>query len=158
MFGHFLNSLPLTSGIQAIPISLPSSQSPTSPEISGDPFSQAEINTALEQVKLGKAPSLDRLPLQLWKLPKFRECLKSFCNKTLRPKTTDWGLSGIVPSPKKRNLTIPDNYPIISLTQVAAKIYNRLLNRIRPVVGSLLQPTKMVSARSDQHRLLPSVG
>ena len=53
----------------------------------------------------------------------------------------EWGVSGIVPVPKKGNLTICDNYRGISLTQIAAKIYNRMiLNRIRPVKDNLLRP------------------
>jgi hypothetical protein len=116
----------------------------TSPDISCDPFSQAEVDTTLKLMKAGKAPGLDGLPVELWRLPKVRESLTTFCNQTLsgnRP--TEWGLSGIVPVPKKGNLTLPDNYRGISLTQVAAKIYNRLLlNRLRPVIDKLLRPNQ----------------
>ena len=55
----------------------------------------------------------------------------------------EWGLSGIVLVPKKGDLTIPDNYRGISLSQTAAKVYNRLLlNRIRPEVEKILRPNQ----------------
>ena len=114
------------------------------PEIRCDQFSQEEVDTAIKQMKFGKAPGLDCLPAELWKLPKIRKSLKVFCNDTLngnRPE--EWGLSGIVPIPKKGNLTITDNYRGISLTQVAAKTYNRLLlNRLRPVLDKVLRPNQ----------------
>ena len=95
-------------------------------------------------MKNGKAPGLDGLPPEFWKLPKVKKSLLSFCNKTYsgnRPK--EWGLSGITPIPKKGNLTITDNYRGISLTQVASKIYNRcLLNRVRPVIDKVLRPNQ----------------
>ena len=84
-------------------------------------FSQAEVEAAVRQMKNGKAPGLDGLPPEFWKLPKVKKSLLSFCNKTYsgnRPK--EWGLSGITPIPKKGNLTITDNYKGISLTQVAS--------------------------------------
>ena len=96
-------------------------------DISCEPFSQTEVDTAIKQMKMGKAPGLDGLPLEFWKLPKARISLTEFCNMTLQgERPVEWGLSGIVPIPKKGNLTIPDNYRGIPLTQVAAKIYNRL--------------------------------
>ena len=113
-------------------------------DIQGGEFSQAEIYAAVRQMKNGKAPGLDGLPPEFWKLPKVKKNLRSFCNKTYngnRPK--EWGLSGIIPIPKKGNLTITDNYRGISLTQVASKSYNRcLLNRVRPVIDKVLRPNQ----------------
>ena len=95
-------------------------------------------------MKNGKAPGLDGLPPEFWKLPKVKKNLCSFCNKTYngnRPK--EWGLSGITPILKNGNLTITDNYSSISLTQGGSKIYNRcLLNRIHPVIDKVLQPNQ----------------
>ena len=49
-------------------------------------------------------------------------------------------MSGLTPIPKKGDLKKTDNYRGISLTQIAAKIYNRcLLNRIRPVIDKVLR-------------------
>ncbi|KAJ8346794.1 hypothetical protein SKAU_G00281950 [Synaphobranchus kaupii] len=107
-------------------------------------FSQAEVNTAIKQMKHGKAPSMDSIPIEVWRLPKLKKCLKRFCNATLEGnRLPEWGISSIVPVPKKGDLTIPDNYQGISLTQTAAKIYNRLLlNRIRPELEKVLRPNQ----------------
>ena len=113
-------------------------------DIHSGEFSQAAIDAAARQMKNGKAPGLDGLPPEFWKLPKVKKSLLSFCNKTYsgnRPK--EWGLSGITPIPKKGDLTITDNYRVISLTQVASKIYNCcLLNRVRPVIDKVLRPNQ----------------
>ena len=54
--------------------------------------------------------------------------------------TLQWLLSGIVPLPKKGNLTLHKNYRGISLTCIAAKIFNKLLlNRIFPVLNPILR-------------------
>ena len=53
------------------------------------------------------------------------------------------GVSALSPIPKKGNLKLTDNYRGISLTQVASKVYNRLLlNRIRPVIDKVLSPNQ----------------
>ena len=114
------------------------------PEIKCGEFSQFEVNTALQQMKNGKTPGLDGFPVELWKLPKIRKVLTKFCNETYNGNRPDeWGISGITPIPKKGNLKLTDNYRGISLTQVASKIYNRLLlNRIRPVLDEVLRPNQ----------------
>jgi len=90
-------------------------------------------------MKTGKAPGLDGLPPEFWKLPKVKKHLHSFCNASFkgnRPK--EWGLLGIIPIPKKGDLTVTDNYRGISLTQIASKVYNRcLLNRVRHVIDEV---------------------
>ena len=59
----------------------------------------------------------------------------------MRP--NEWGISGIVRVPKKGDLTRCTNYRAISLSEIAFKIYNRLiLNRIRPVIDKLLHPNQ----------------
>ena len=107
-------------------------------------FSQAEIDASVRQTKIGKAPGLDGLPSEFWKLKKMKKSLHIFCNATYngnRPK--EWGISGLTPIPKKGDLKKTDNYRGISLTQVASKIYNRcLLNRIRPVIDKVLRPNQ----------------
>ena len=51
-----------------------------------------------------------------------------------------WTEGCILPFPKKGNLTITDNYRGITLTPIAAKIYNlMILNRIRPYVDHILR-------------------
>ena len=95
-------------------------------------------------MKNGKAPGLDGLPSEFWKLPKVKKNPLSFCNKTYngnRPK--EWGLSGITQILKKGNLTITDNYRGISLTQVASKIDNCcLLNCVHLDIDKVLWPSQ----------------
>ena len=114
------------------------------PHIKSGEFSQAEVNTAVKQMKSGKAPGLDGLLPEFWKLSKVKKHLRKFCNATFkgnRPK--EWGLSSITPLPKKGDLTVTDNYRGSSLTQSASKVYNRcLLNRIRPVIDRVLRPNQ----------------
>ena len=63
------------------------------------------------------------------------------CNRTFngdRPEI--WVKSGLVPIPKKGDLGVTGNYRGISLTVIAAKIYNKiLLNRIRKHLDPLLR-------------------
>ena len=52
------------------------------PEINCGDFSQNEVDIALKQMKNGKAPGLDGIPIEVWKLPEIRKFLKMFCNQT----------------------------------------------------------------------------
>ena len=114
------------------------------PDINTAEFSEDEITVALKAMKSDKAPGLDGLTLDVWKLQKSQKYLKQFCIETFNGVRPDeWGLSGIVPVPKKGDLTRCTNYRGISLTQIASKVYNRLiLNRIRPSIDSLLRPSQ----------------
>ena len=91
-----------------------------------------------------KAPGLDGLTLEVWKLKKTQKHLRSFCIETFNgERPNEWGISGIVPVPKKRDLTRCTNYRGISLSQIASQTYNRLMpNRIRPVIDKLLRPNQ----------------
>ena len=54
-----------------------------------------------------------------------------------------WEKGGIIPFPKKGDLGKTSNYRGITLTAIAAKIYNRmLLNRIRPRIDPKLRTTQ----------------
>ena len=114
-------------------------------EISIEAFSIAEVDKALKVMKPAKAPGLDGLTLDLWKLPKVRRILRRFCVEMFEGRRPDeWG--GCF---RKGNLTICDNYQGISLTQIAAKIYNRMiLNRIRPVIDNFFRPGQNGSRQS----------
>ena len=111
-------------------------------DISTSPLTLHELDDAIKSLKGNKAPGLDNIPSLIWKDPIFHDLLLKFCNHTfssLRPPSA-WTKSGIVPIPKKGDLTLPLNYRGISLIPIAAKIYNKLLlNRIVPAVDPLLR-------------------
>ena len=117
---------------------------PTNNNIPSTDITMEEIAKALKQMKNNKAPGLDGLPIELWKLPGLQEILLSFCNDTYHGRRPEeWGRTAIVPVPKKGDLTKPDNYRGISLSQTAAKVYNRvILNRIRPELEKVLRPNQ----------------
>ena len=95
-------------------------------------------------MKPNKAPGLDGLTLEVWKLEKTQKYLRRFCNETFNGvRTNEWGISVILSVPKKGELTCCTNYRGISLSQIASKIDNRLiLNRIRPIIDRLLRPSQ----------------
>ena len=126
---HFKNLQNADVGAQA---DLPPIQKifDTFPEIDCRDLTQDEVDSVVRNLKNGKAPWLDGLPPEFWKLPGVKSNLLKFCNYC--------NISGLTPIPKKGDLKKTDNYRGISLTQIAAKIYNRcLLNRIRPVIDSV---------------------
>ena len=84
----------------------------------------------------------DKIPPLIWKDPKFHDLLLSSCNEVLNSFEAPplWVTNDIIPLPKKGNLTLHQNYRGISLTCIAAKIYNKLLlNRIFPVLNPILR-------------------
>ena len=55
--------------------------------------------------------------------------------------------------PKKGDLGLVKNFRGITLTSIAAKIYNALLhNRIEPKIDNILRRTKMASGKIDPRR------
>ena len=80
------------------------------------------------------------------------------CNSVLNGDKPDiWSHSGIIPIPKKGDLSNPQSYRGIALTPIAAKIYNRLLlNCIRPKIDPLLRGTQngYRKGRSTQSHVL----
>ena len=114
--------------------------SPTLP-ISTEPFSLDEINLVIKSIANKKSPGLDNIPSIIWKDPNLTSLLLSICNEnmvTLSPPSS-WLKAGIIPIPKKGDLSAPKNYRGISLMPIAAKIFNKLiLNRLVPYVDPLL--------------------
>ena len=109
--------------------------------ISTESYSLNELRAVVKSIKVQKSPGLDNIPALIWKDPIFHDLLLDICNRTfgqLVPPSA-WLKSGIIPIPKKGDLSLPTNYRGISSTSIAAKIYNRLLlNRIVPQVDPLL--------------------
>ena len=93
-------------------------------------------------MKNGKAPGIDSLPVEFWKMEELPKPLPNFCIATHHDnRPNELGLLKSVPVPKKGDLTKHDNYRGISLTQTASKIFNLLiLNRIRYVIDKVLRP------------------
>ena len=83
-------------------------------------FTSKELDVALQQTKPGGAVGLDSIPLELWKSPEFRPHLLHFCNRTLlhREKPKQWSIGGIIPIPKKGDLSQPSNYCGITLSSI----------------------------------------
>ena len=109
------------------------------------PFTNDELQHVLKKMPNGKASGLDDIPAEVWKMGRFKNILLDICNGTLLKgqKPQEWSMSGIVPIPKKGNLSSANNYRGISLTSIAAKIFNRLLlNRCRPHIEPLLRPNQ----------------
>ena len=110
--------------------------------ISTSEFTLADLEEALSQSKPGGALGLDSIPLELWKSDTFKPHLLHLCNNLLlhQEKPKQWSTGGIIPIPKKGDLSKPSNYRGITLTSIAAKLFNRMvLNRIRPFVDPLLR-------------------
>lgn len=111
-------------------------------DISTNPFSIDELEKTLKQFVNNKSSGLDQIPTILWKDPNFHELLLEFCNQTFEHLTPppSWLTGGIIPVPKKGDLTSASNYRGITLLPIAAKIYNKLiLNRIVPILDPLLR-------------------
>ena len=71
---------------------------------------------------------MDNIPAEVWKTGGLNDELLHVCNQTLNgEKPSVWPKSIIITIPKKDGLGISKNYRGISLTCIAAKIYNRML-------------------------------
>ena len=70
-----------------------------------------------------------------------QEFLLECCNRVYSQETIQrWKEGCLIPFPKKGDFTSPTNYMGITLTPIAAQIYNLiLLNRIRPKIDQLLR-------------------
>ena len=104
----------------------------------------SELSAAKKKVKSGKACGLDTIPPEVWKSDKFDTELLGFCNGVYMGNPIDaWTEGCILPFPKKGDLGIASNYRGITLTAIAAKIYNLLLlNRIQPEIEKILRPNQ----------------
>ena len=92
-------------------------------------------------MKNGKACGLDEIPTEVWKLEDFHHILLDLCNGVYKQESIDqWTEGCLLPFPKKGDLGLTKNYRGITLTAIAAKIYNlMLLNRLRPKIDPLLR-------------------
>ena len=79
--------------------------------------------------------------MEVWKLYEFQEFLLDSCNKVYWQEPIErWTQGCLLPFPKKGDLSVTKNYRGITLTRIAATIYNlMLLNRIRPEIDPILR-------------------
>ena len=104
-------------------------------------FTAKELDIVLQKLQNGKSPGLDNIPAEVWKTREFDEHLLTMCNSVYHQHPIDqWTKGCILPFPKKGNLSNVENYRGITLTAIAAKIYNLLLlNRLRPNIEMVLR-------------------
>ena len=104
---------------------------------------ESEVESALKSLKLGKAPGIDNIPVEL--LTNGGELVvtayTSICNHVFKsgewPK--EWTTSIIVPMPKKGSLKKCNNYRTISLISHPNKILLKvILKRLQPQAEAIL--------------------
>ena len=134
---HFVNLLGQTPVIDVKPTNKVIDELP----IKTEDFTLDELSKAIKSLKNNKAAGLDEIPAEVWKIGCLDDQLLTVCNKTYNSDAPNiWLKGGILPFPKKGDLGFTRNYRGITLTVVAAKVYNRmLLNRIRPHLDPLLR-------------------
>ena len=105
------------------------------------PFTKEELDSVLKKIKNRKAAELDEIPPEVWKTRQFDDILLPQCNAVYSQNRIERWMKGcILPFPKKGNLGLAQNYRGITLTSIAAKIYNALLrNRIEPKIDNILR-------------------
>ena len=105
------------------------------------PFTQEELDSVLRKIKNRKAAGLDEIPPEVWKTRQFDDILLRHCNAVYNQNPIDrWKKGFILPFPKKGDLVLAKNYRGITLTSIAAKIYNALLrNWIEPKIDNIFR-------------------
>ena len=105
------------------------------------PFTQEKLDSVVRKIKNRKAAGLDEIPPEVWKTRQFDDILLRHCNAVYTQTPIDRCMKGcILPFPKKGDLGLAKNYRGITLTFIAAKIYNALLrNRIEPKIDNILR-------------------
>ena len=104
-------------------------------------FTQEELDPVLKKIKNRKAAELDEIPPEVRKTRQFNNILLWHCNAVYNQNTIDRWTKGCIPLfLKKRGLGLAKNYWGITLTSIAAKIYNALLgNHIEPKIENILR-------------------
>ena len=91
------------------------------------PFTLEELDSVLRKIKNRKAAGLDEIPPELWKTRQFDDIHLRNCNTVYNQNPIDRWMKGcILPFPIKGDLGLAKNYRGITLTSIAAKIYNAL--------------------------------
>ena len=89
------------------------------------PFTQEELDSVLRKIKNRKAAGLDEIPPEVWKTRQFDDILLRHCNAVYNQNPIGRWMKGcILPFPKNGDLGLAKNYRGVTLTSIAAKIYN----------------------------------
>ena len=93
-----------------------------------------ELDSVLRKIKNRKAA-------EVWKTRQFDGILLRHCNEVYYQNPIDRWMKGCIPiCPKRGDLGLVKNYRGITLTSIAAKIYNTLQrNRIVPNIDNILR-------------------
>ena len=87
-----------------------------------------ELQKGLNMLSKSKTPGPDNIPAIMWKNSLFHEQPLDFYNETMKGnKPEALSRSTIIPVPKKGDLSLPSNYRDITLSALAAKVYNTML-------------------------------
>ena len=104
------------------------------------PFTQEELDSVLRKIKNRKAAGLDEIPPEVWKTRQFDDILLRHGNALYNQNPIDGWRDASSPSLKRGDLGLAKNYRGITLTSIAAKIYNALLrNHIEPKIDNILR-------------------
>ena len=105
------------------------------------PFTQEELDSVLRKIKNRKPAGLDEIPPEVWKTRQFDDILLRHCNAVYNQNPIDRWMKGcILPFPKKADVGLAKNYRGITLTSIAAKIYNvQLRNSIKTKIDNILR-------------------
>ena len=127
--------------------------------ISTDLFNMRELRVVTDILRNKRSLGLDNIPAILWK----DECSTHtyWISVTMCSRSQPWNahqagrtVSGIVPVPKKGDLSDPFYYRGISLTTIASKFYNKLiLNRLVPSLYPILRRNQNVIKKGPIHHL-----
>ena len=92
------------------------------------PFTQEDLDSVLRKIKNRKAAGVHEIPSKVWKTRQFDDLLIWYCNAVYNQNPRDRWMKGcILPFSKKGELGLAKNYRGITLTSIAAKIYNAIL-------------------------------
>ena len=110
-------------------------------EIKTGRFNELELDLVLKKLKNKRAAGLDGIPPKVWKTGEFSDLLLYYCNEVYNGNVIQsWTEGCILPFSKKDDLGQTSNYRGITLTSIAAKIYNALLlNRIQLEMEKILR-------------------
>ena len=130
-------------------------------DIKQGPFTKEELDSVLRRIKNRKAAGLDEIPPEVWKTRQFDDILLRQCNAVdSQNRIERWMKGCFLPFPKKGDLGLAKNYRGITLTSIAAKIYNALLrNHIEPKIDNILRKNQngFRRNRSTTSQYWPSV-